>query len=78
MLGASSQYQPETAAGCRRHPPGPSSRRPPAASPTRGTSAPGSSEKIAADAGVTAALVNRYFGSKEKLFAEVIELPPST
>jgi AcrR family transcriptional regulator len=28
---------------------------------------------IAADAGVTAALVNRYFGSKEKLFAEVIE-----
>jgi AcrR family transcriptional regulator len=29
--------------------------------------------EIAADAGVTAALVNRYFGSKEKLFAEVIE-----
>src|SRR5215470_13418643 len=28
---------------------------------------------IAADAGVTAALVNRYFGSKEGLFAEVIE-----
>ena len=28
---------------------------------------------IAADAGVTAALVNRYFGSKERLFAEVIE-----
>ncbi len=27
---------------------------------------------IAADAGVTAALVNRYFGSKERLFAEVI------
>ncbi len=27
---------------------------------------------IAADAGVDAALVNRYFGSKEKLFAEVI------
>ena len=27
---------------------------------------------IAADAGVTAALVNRYFGSKEGLFAEVI------
>lgn len=27
---------------------------------------------IAADAGVTAALVNRYFGSKEALFAEVI------
>jgi AcrR family transcriptional regulator len=29
--------------------------------------------EIAADAGVTAALVNRYFGSKENLFAEVIE-----
>jgi AcrR family transcriptional regulator len=29
--------------------------------------------EIAADAGVTAALVNRYFGSKERLFAEVIE-----
>ncbi len=29
--------------------------------------------EIAADAGVTAALVNRYFGSKVKLFAEVIE-----
>jgi AcrR family transcriptional regulator len=28
---------------------------------------------IAADVGVTAALVNRYFGSKEGLFAEVIE-----
>lgn len=28
---------------------------------------------IAADAGVDAALVNRYFGSKEKLFAEVLE-----
>jgi AcrR family transcriptional regulator len=28
--------------------------------------------EIAADAGVTAALVNRYFGSKEGLFAEVI------
>src|SRR5438045_2997232 len=28
--------------------------------------------EIAADAGVTAALVNRYFGSKEALFAEVI------
>jgi AcrR family transcriptional regulator len=27
---------------------------------------------IAADAGVTAALVNRYFGSKEGLFAEVV------
>jgi AcrR family transcriptional regulator len=29
--------------------------------------------EIAADAGVTAALVNRYFGSKGRLFAEVIE-----
>jgi AcrR family transcriptional regulator len=29
--------------------------------------------EIAADAGVTAALVNRYFGSKQRLFAEVIE-----
>ena len=29
--------------------------------------------EIAADAGVTAALVNRYFGSKEGLFAEVID-----
>ena len=29
--------------------------------------------EIAADAGVTAALVNRYFGSKERLFAEVIK-----
>jgi AcrR family transcriptional regulator len=28
--------------------------------------------EIAAEAGVTAALVNRYFGSKERLFAEVI------
>ena len=28
--------------------------------------------EIAADAGVTAALVNRYFGSKEGLFAEAI------
>ncbi len=28
--------------------------------------------EIADDAGVTAALVNRYFGSKQKLFAEVI------
>lgn len=28
---------------------------------------------IAADAGVTAMLVNRYFGSKERLFAEVVE-----
>jgi AcrR family transcriptional regulator len=29
--------------------------------------------EIAADAGVTAAMVNRYFSSKEGLFAEVIE-----
>jgi AcrR family transcriptional regulator len=29
--------------------------------------------EIAADAGVTAALINRYFGSKEELFAEVIK-----
>jgi AcrR family transcriptional regulator len=29
--------------------------------------------EIAADAGVTAALVNRYFGSKEGLFADVIK-----
>src|SRR5689334_15853443 len=29
--------------------------------------------EIAGDAGVTAALVNRYFGSKEGLFAEAIE-----
>jgi AcrR family transcriptional regulator len=29
--------------------------------------------EIAANAGVTAMLVNRYFGSKEKLFSEVIE-----
>lgn len=29
--------------------------------------------EIAADAGVTAALVNRYFGSKEGLFSEVME-----
>jgi len=29
--------------------------------------------EIAADAGVTAAMVNRYFASKEGLFAEVIE-----
>ena len=29
--------------------------------------------EIAADAGVTGALVNRYFGSKEGLFAEVIK-----
>src|SRR6202045_3685245 len=29
--------------------------------------------EIAADAGVDAALVNRYFGSKEGLFTEVVE-----
>ncbi len=29
--------------------------------------------EIAADAGVNAAMVNRYFGSKEKLFTEVVE-----
>jgi AcrR family transcriptional regulator len=29
--------------------------------------------EIAADAGVTAALVNRYFGSKEQLFCEALE-----
>jgi AcrR family transcriptional regulator len=29
--------------------------------------------EIATDAGVTAAMINRYFGSKEGLFAEVIE-----
>ncbi|MDX1888061.1 TetR/AcrR family transcriptional regulator [Mycolicibacterium sp. 050158] len=29
--------------------------------------------EIAGDAGVTAMLVNRYFGSKEQLFAEVVE-----
>jgi AcrR family transcriptional regulator len=29
--------------------------------------------EIAMDAGVTAAMINRYFGSKEGLFAEVIE-----
>jgi AcrR family transcriptional regulator len=29
--------------------------------------------EIAADAGVDAAMVNRYFGSKERLFAEVVE-----
>jgi AcrR family transcriptional regulator len=36
--------------------------------------------EIAADAGVTAMLVNRYFGSKEGLFEEVVEVvlaPPS-
>ena len=33
---------------------------------------PAGVREIAADAGVTAALVNRYFGSKEALFAEVI------
>jgi AcrR family transcriptional regulator len=30
--------------------------------------------EIAETAGVTAVLVNRYFGSKEKLFAEAVEL----
>ena len=40
---------------------------------TQGYEAAGARE-IAADAGVTAALVNRYFGSKEGLFAEVIKL----
>ena len=30
--------------------------------------------EIAADAGVNAAMVNRYFGSKEGLFAEVVDL----
>lgn len=30
--------------------------------------------EIAKDAGVTAMLVNRYFGSKEKLFQEVVEV----
>jgi AcrR family transcriptional regulator len=39
---------------------------------TQGYAAAGVRE-IAADAGVTAALVNRYFGSKEGLFAEVIK-----
>ena len=39
---------------------------------TQGYQSAGARE-IAADAGVTAALVNRYFGSKEGLFAEVIE-----
>jgi AcrR family transcriptional regulator len=34
---------------------------------------PAGVREIAADAGVTAALVNRYFGSKERLFAEVIK-----
>lgn len=29
--------------------------------------------EIAGDAGVTAMLVNRYFGSKEQLFAEAVE-----
>jgi AcrR family transcriptional regulator len=33
---------------------------------------PAGVREIATDAGVTAALVNRYFGSKEGLFAEVI------
>ncbi len=39
---------------------------------TQGYQAAGVRE-IAADAGVTGALVNRYFGSKERLFAEAIE-----
>ncbi|MGA9926212.1 MAG: TetR family transcriptional regulator [Isosphaeraceae bacterium] len=39
---------------------------------TQGYQSAGARE-IAADAGVTAALVNRYFGSKEGLFAEAIE-----
>ncbi|HMB06096.1 MAG TPA: TetR family transcriptional regulator [Isosphaeraceae bacterium] len=39
---------------------------------TQGYARAGGGE-IAADVGVTAALVNRYFGSKEGLFAEVIE-----
>jgi len=34
--------------------------------------------EIAAGAGVTAMLVNRYFGSKEKLFAEVAEIASSS
>ncbi|MGN6148216.1 MAG: TetR/AcrR family transcriptional regulator [Rhizomicrobium sp.] len=34
--------------------------------------------EIAAGAGVTAMLVNRYFGSKEKLFAEVAEIATSS
>jgi AcrR family transcriptional regulator len=36
--------------------------------------------EIASDAGVTAMLVNRYFGSKEQLFAEAVEVsfaPPA-
>src|ERR1700761_41354 len=48
---------------------------PPEAAPrrfaTQGYERAGARE-IAADAGVTAALVNRYFGSKEGLFTEVI------
>ena len=34
--------------------------------------------EIASGAGVTAMLVNRYFGSKEKLFAEVVALSMAT
>src|SRR3954454_13337896 len=34
--------------------------------------------EIAAGAGVTAMLVNRYFGSKEKLFAEVLAATSAT
>ena len=36
--------------------------------------------EIASDAGVTAMMVNRYFGSKEQLFAEAVEVsfaPPA-
>src|SRR6476660_4286520 len=36
--------------------------------------------EIASDAGVTAMMVNRYFGSKEQLFAEAVEVsfaPPT-
>ena len=33
--------------------------------------------QIAKDAGVTAMLVNRYFGSKEQLFAEAVEAAPA-
>ena len=34
--------------------------------------------EIAAGAGVTAMLVNRYFGSKERLFAEVLAATSAT
>ena len=67
---ATGQCEPETAAGCRRDPRGhPRGGHPPLRHP--GLRRAGVRE-IAADAGVTAALVNRYFGSKEGLFAEVI------